>query len=226
MSTEICFVCGVSSMNCQNNFAQIKTKHSGFPITIFIKKFVRKLILSRNITDPDNFICQSCLVRINEYDEICVKAKHIEDTLHKMIRTSERVWRNAQLLAKETESQMPFGEPIQDGNDDSVIDTFAEDIQIDLTEKQDMKEDIESSESEVNVSQYEHPTLYDRFLHSTHFPFIFPSTFRANVHVSTQPSTQNRHECLECGERFRYKVDHIVSAITNNNKFNVSSKKP
>lgn len=31
-------------------------------------------------------------MRINEYDEICVQAKRIEDELHKMLLKSDKAW--------------------------------------------------------------------------------------------------------------------------------------
>lgn len=85
-----CFICDVTSRNGQNNLAQIKSQHSGYPLLIFIKKFLRTFTSNRDITDPRNHICEKCLKRVNEYDELCVKAKIIEDELYKLLVKSDK----------------------------------------------------------------------------------------------------------------------------------------
>lgn len=90
--TSTCFICDFSASDSQTNFTQIKSLHSGYPLLIFIRKFLRKSILGRDISDSLNCICCKCLIRINEYDEICVKAKRIEDELHRMLLKSDQTW--------------------------------------------------------------------------------------------------------------------------------------
>lgn len=92
MSAKICFICNIASENCQINLAQIKSQHSHHPLLIFITKFLRKSTLNRSLYNADNCICENCLSRVNEYDSICVKAKRIEDELHKMLLKSDKSW--------------------------------------------------------------------------------------------------------------------------------------
>lgn len=92
MSTNVCFVCDGASTYGQQNFNTIKSQYSGYPILIFMRKFVRKSILRRNINDANNCICSECLACLNEYDELCVKAKRIEDKLHKLLLASDKRW--------------------------------------------------------------------------------------------------------------------------------------
>lgn len=93
MSLQTCFICDSVTNDGQRNFTQSKSQHSGFPLLIFIRKFLRTSILGRNLSDPINSICGKCLQRVNEYDELCVKAKQIEDELHKMLLKCDRTWK-------------------------------------------------------------------------------------------------------------------------------------
>lgn len=94
MTLQMCFICNIVSEDCQSNFAEVKSQHSGYPLVIFIRKFVRKSILTRNFNSSDNCICRTCLIRVNEYDSICVKAKQIEDELHRKLIKSDKIWEN------------------------------------------------------------------------------------------------------------------------------------
>lgn len=94
MPHQICFICNIASEICQKNFTQMKSQYSGYPLIIFIKKFIRKSHLVRDINNSDNCICQICLVQVNEYDSICVKAKRIEDELHRKLIESDTVWKS------------------------------------------------------------------------------------------------------------------------------------
>lgn len=94
MAEKTCFVCNFVSEHCQSNFVQIKSQHSGYPLLIFMRKFLRKYGSSRSISDPFNCICEKCLKRVNEYDDLCVKAKRIEDDLHKLLINSDKSWKS------------------------------------------------------------------------------------------------------------------------------------
>lgn len=113
---QSCFVCDGTTRDGQINFTKSKSQHSGHPLLIFIRKFLRTSILGRDLSDPTNCICGKCLSRINEYDEICVKAKRIEDELHKMLLKCDKTWKNRtqpdqrineeNLLANESDSRI------------------------------------------------------------------------------------------------------------------------
>lgn len=94
MSLPPCFICDDISIDGRKNFTQSKSQHSGYPLLIFIRKFLRTSIVGRDLSDPMNFVCCKCLSRINEYDELCVKAKRIEDELHKMLLKCDETWKN------------------------------------------------------------------------------------------------------------------------------------
>lgn len=90
MLPKTCFICNETSVNYQNDLTQVKSQHSGYPFLIFMRKFLRKSILSRNISNANNCVCERCIIRVNEYDDLCVKAKRIEDDLHELLIKSDK----------------------------------------------------------------------------------------------------------------------------------------
>lgn len=96
MSNQVCFICNSTSQNCQINFDRIKLQYSGYSLSIFIKKFLRNFVPNRNISDQKNSICELCFKTVNEYDELCVKAKKLEDNLHRLLVKSDELWVAAQ----------------------------------------------------------------------------------------------------------------------------------
>lgn len=92
MSSPLCFICNNPSQGLLRNFDQIKAKYSGYPLVTFMKNFYRNFKPRRSIIDPSNYICKICLDQVNEYDNLRVKAKQIEDKLHKLLVRSDKCW--------------------------------------------------------------------------------------------------------------------------------------
>lgn len=123
MTLQFCFVCNIFFIpeQLQSNLAQIKSQYSGYPLVIFIKKFLRKSIPNRNINDPNNCICDRCFQRVSEYDDLCVKAKRIEDELHKLLVNSDRECQDIGHMSGEDQHQSSSHESEVDENEQ--IDT-------------------------------------------------------------------------------------------------------
>lgn len=153
MSFDLCFVCGSSNVNFQRNLVKMKSKYSGYSLIIFIKKILRKTVLTRDISDPNNCICGICLMHVNEYDEIAVKAKSIEDMLHKMLHDTDG--KRLQTVTERNESSASHTDE-QKGKNNTFVNkvTNSNDRQIDLTVGQIQKDDTEISQSHPSSLRY------------------------------------------------------------------------
>lgn len=137
MTSKKCFICNIASENYHSNFAQIKSQHSGYPLVIFIRKFVRKSILTRNLNSSDNCICRDCLICVNEYDSICVKAKQIEDELHRKLIKSDKIWANITI-------------PNQNETDTEIVQNDTAKMDVQSSEDSDSQDTVLSAQSSVS----------------------------------------------------------------------------
>lgn len=86
----ICYVCNKRTKKWSKNLTELKSKHSGTPITAFIAKFLDNYVSLREINDVTNCICSDCLSRIYSYDWMCMKVKEQEKEFHKLLLDTEQ----------------------------------------------------------------------------------------------------------------------------------------
>lgn len=85
----ICYVCNKRSKSFTKNLTNIKSKHSGTPITELINGFFKDYVSQRYINDAKNCICADCLARIYSYDWMCLKVKEHEREFHMLLLATE-----------------------------------------------------------------------------------------------------------------------------------------
>lgn len=92
-----CYVCNNRTKDWQENLAEVKSKHSGTPITVFIEKFLDDFVSLRDINDAKNCVCSNCLSRIYSYDWMCMKVKEQEKEFHMLLMATEKNYLNNQI---------------------------------------------------------------------------------------------------------------------------------
>lgn len=86
----LCYFCNKQLTENFQQLVNLKSKHSGRPITDYIKKFLGPDFVShRMIHDESNCICFECLSRIYSYDWMSTKIKDLERELRSLILFTE-----------------------------------------------------------------------------------------------------------------------------------------
>lgn len=96
-----CYVCNKKGTNWPQNLAEIKSKHSGTPVIVFIEKFRAGFPSQRNINDKLNPLCSECLSQIYSYDWMCIKVKEQETRLRHLLQKTEIEFNNIQIKTEE-----------------------------------------------------------------------------------------------------------------------------
>lgn len=86
----ICYVCNKKTKDWRQNFNEIKSKHSGTSIKVFIEKLLNHFLSQRNLDDETNCICSMCLSLIYAYDWTCMKVIEQEKELRLILLTTEK----------------------------------------------------------------------------------------------------------------------------------------
>lgn len=86
----ICYVCNKKTKDWRQNFNEIKSKHSGTSIKVFIEKLLNDFLSQRNLDDETNCICSMCLSLIYAYDWTCMKVIEQEKELRLILLTTEK----------------------------------------------------------------------------------------------------------------------------------------
>lgn len=84
----------------------LRSKHSETNILTFLERFVGHDLSDINRSNSQSVVCQNCIIKIDEYDELYMNAKRLEDDLRK-------------ILLKTLEKQRVIDEGVIDIADDS-----------------------------------------------------------------------------------------------------------
>lgn len=85
-----CFVCGIVTNIYCKDVASLHSKHTETNIVHYLEKFVGH-DLSDNINRSQSVVCQNCIIKIDEYDELFMNAISLEEDLRNMlVRTLEK----------------------------------------------------------------------------------------------------------------------------------------
>lgn len=79
-----CFVCAVVTNIYCKDVKSLRSKHSDTNILTYLEKFVG-YDLSDNLNRSLSVVCQNCMIKIDEYDELYTNAMTLEDNLRTIL---------------------------------------------------------------------------------------------------------------------------------------------
>lgn len=85
-----CFVCGISTRIYCKDITSLRSKHSETKILTYLEKFVGQDLATylQHKTNPESsVVCQNCIIKIDEYDELYTNAMILEDELRAILLT-------------------------------------------------------------------------------------------------------------------------------------------
>lgn len=87
-----CFVCDVVTNIYCKDVTSLRSKHTETKILTFLEKFVgHDLSDDINRSNSQSIVCQNCIIKIDEYDELYMNAKTLEDDLRNtLLKTLEK----------------------------------------------------------------------------------------------------------------------------------------
>lgn len=88
-----CFVCGIVTNIYCKDVASLRSKHTETNILHYLEKFVGHDLSDdiNRISNGLSVVCQNCIIKIDEYDELYMNAMSLEDDLRTMlVKTLEK----------------------------------------------------------------------------------------------------------------------------------------
>lgn len=89
-----CFVCGIVTNIYCKDVASLRSKHTETIILQYLEKFVGHDLsddINRITSNSLSVVCQNCIIKIDEYDELYMNASSLEDDLRNMlVKTLEK----------------------------------------------------------------------------------------------------------------------------------------
>lgn len=86
-----CFVCGILTNIYCKDVSSLRSKHSETKILTYLEKFIGHDLSDDVRSTSESIVCQNCIIKIDEYDEMYVNAKSLEDELRTvLLRTLEK----------------------------------------------------------------------------------------------------------------------------------------
>lgn len=87
-----CFVCGFLTNIYCIDVKSLRSKHSETNILTYLEKFVgHDLSAELNGSNSQTVVCQNCMIKIDDYDELILNAMSLEDDLRTiLLKTLEK----------------------------------------------------------------------------------------------------------------------------------------